>query len=121
MNNCIDALPILAVAGCFAEGETELVGGAIARKKECDRISALATELKKMGAILEERSDGLLIRRSSLKGSAVHSYHDHRMALSLAVAGLASSGETVVENIACISKTFPHFQSQMQSLGADIQ
>jgi 3-phosphoshikimate 1-carboxyvinyltransferase len=120
VNSCIDALPILAVVGCFAEGETELVGGAIARKKECDRISAISTELKKMGASVEEREDGLFIRRSSLKGNAVYSYNDHRMALSLAVAGLAAKGETVIEDVSCIAKTFPDFQVQMQALGADI-
>jgi len=121
VNNCIDALPILAVVGCFAEGETEIVGGTIARKKECDRIQAISTELKKMGAQIEERSDGLFIRRSCLKGSAVHSYHDHRMALSLAVAGFAATGETAIESIDCVAKTFPNFQAQMQALGAHIQ
>lgn len=120
VNSCIDALPILAVMGCFAEGETELVGGAIARSKECDRISAIASELKKMGAYIEEREDGLLIRRSFLKGSAVQSCRDHRIALALAVAALAARGETVIEDVACVSKTFPEFQQQMQALGACI-
>ncbi len=121
VNRCVDALPILAIVGCFAEGETELVGGEIARKKECDRISAMTTELKKMGANIEERKDGLSIKPSHLKGSVVHSYQDHRMALALAVAGLAAVGETSIEDIDCVSKTFPNFQAQMQKLGAKIQ
>lgn len=122
LNDCIDALPILAVIGCFAEGETELVGGKIARKKECDRISAIACELRKMGAKIEEREDGLVIQRSDLKGaSALYSYHDHRMALSLAVAALAASGKSQIDGVECVSKTFPLFQKQMQNLGADIK
>jgi 3-phosphoshikimate 1-carboxyvinyltransferase len=121
VNACIDALPILAVIGCFAEGETVLVGGAIARKKECDRIAAMATELKKMGASIEEREDGLIIRRSLLKGSAVQSYNDHRIALSLAVAGLAAKGESMIQNVGCAAKTFPEFKFQMQKLGACIR
>ncbi|MCC5832635.1 MAG: 3-phosphoshikimate 1-carboxyvinyltransferase [Chlamydiales bacterium] len=121
VNSCIDALPILAVVGCFAEGETELVGAAIARKKECDRIAAISTELKKMGAAIEQREDGLLIRRSPLHGCAVRSYNDHRIALSLAVAGLSARGETVINDVACVAKTYPEFRSQMNLLGADIQ
>lgn len=121
VNACIDALPILAVVGCFAEGETELIGGRIARKKECDRIHSITTELKKMGALIEEREDGLLIKRSDLKGAALQSYDDHRMALALSVAALAANGESVVQHIACVSKTYPNFQIEMQSLGAQIQ
>ncbi|MEZ5314960.1 MAG: 3-phosphoshikimate 1-carboxyvinyltransferase [Chlamydiales bacterium] len=121
VNGCIDTLPILAVLGCLAEGETELVGGRIARKKESNRITAMATELRKMGGRIEEQEEGLLIHQSSLRGGIVESYSDHRIALSLAVAGLAAKGKTVVKNIGCVVKTFPNFQHQMLSLGADIQ
>ncbi len=121
INDCVDALPILAVMGAFAEGETVITGAAIARKKECDRISGIVTQLKKMDAQIEERPDGLVVRRSSLKGAHVESYEDHRMALALAVAGLAAEGETQVSHVECVSKTFPDFQRQMQSLGAEIK
>ena len=121
INDCVDALPILAVMGCFAEGETVLTGAEIARKKECDRISGIVTELKKMGAQIEERQDGVVVQRSSLKGGQVQSYDDHRMALALAVAGLAAEGKTQVSRVECVSKTFPHFQTQMQKLGAQIR
>lgn len=121
VNACIDALPILAVVGCFAEGETELIGGGVARNKECDRIHSIATQLRKMGAAIEERVDGLLIKRSDLKGAIVESYEDHRMALALAVAGLAAKGGSEVHHVACVSKTFPNFQIEMQHLGACIQ
>ena len=120
INDCIDATPILAVAGCFAEGKTELRGAAIARQKESNRISCIVQELKKMGADIEEHPDGLTVSRSSLKGAEVHSFSDHRMALSLAVAGLAAEGETLIKDSGCAEKSYPHFCEQMQKLGGHI-
>ena len=117
---CIDAVPLLAVLGCFAEGKTFITGAAIARKKESDRVTSIAQELRKMGAQIEEHPDGLVIHRSSLKGAELHSYQDHRMALSLAVAAIASKGDTVIKNVACVNKSFPSFCHQMQKLGARI-
>lgn len=118
----IDAITILAVVGCFAEGETHLINGAIARYKECDRIHCIAQELKRMGANIEEKEDGLVIRRSALKGARVFAHQDHRMAMSLAVAALAvEEGETIIEGIECIQKTFPTFCSCFQKLGAQIE
>lgn len=121
VNDCIDTLPILSVAGCFAEGEMKIMGAKNARKKECDRISTLALELSKMGGKVQELEDGLLIQRSDLTGAIVNSHHDHRIALALAVAGFAAtSGETLIEGVSCVAKTFPAFKTEMQSLGASI-
>jgi 5-enolpyruvylshikimate-3-phosphate synthase len=121
INDCIDALPILAVIGCFAEGTTEIVGGAIARKKESDRISAIATELKKMGADIEEKPDGLVIRRSSLHGAPLNTYHDHRIALALSVAALAATSPSTILNIECIQKTYSTFYEDFRKIGAQIR
>ena len=120
INDMIDALPILAVIACFAEGTTELFNGAIARKKESDRIHAIATELKKMGADIEELPDGLRIRKSALKGTSLQSYHDHRIAMSLTVASLAAEGQSQLTGTECIAKTYPTFCEDFQSIGAKL-
>lgn len=121
INDFIDAITILAVVGCFAEGTTEIKNAAIARKKECDRIHAIATELKKMGADIEEKEDGLVVRTSTLQGAAVDTYHDHRMVMSLSVAALGAKGETQVMGVECVSKTYPNFAEHFQLLGANLQ
>lgn len=121
INNFVDAITILAVIACFAEGETHLYNGAVARQKECNRISCITTELRKMGANISETEDGLIIRPASLKGAQVHSHHDHRMAMSLAVAALGAQGETVIAETGCVAKTFSSFVSDFQSLGAAIE
>ncbi len=120
LNAIPDALPALAVAGCFAEGETRLVNVPQARLKETDRISVMHAELKKMGALIEERPDGLIIRRSGLRGCPVDGHHDHRVAMALAVAGLAADGRTTIATAESVSVTFPDFSDLMISIGADI-
>ena len=121
INDFIDAITILAVVACFAEGETLIYNAAIARQKECNRIHCIATELRKMGATIVETEDGLSIQKSSLKGAQVYSYNDHRMAMSLSVAGFAAQGITTISSIDCVAKTFPTFMKDLQALGADIQ
>lgn len=118
VNVCIDAIPILAVIGCFAKGKTEIREGAIARTKESDRISSIVRELKKMGADIEEKPDGLVVAQSSLKGASLHSFFDHRIAMSLVVAGLAAQGETSIAEIECVDKSYPNFKAQIEQLGA---
>lgn len=117
VNGVIDALPILAVVGCYAEGVTELIGAGIARLKESDRIHACATELKKMGACIEEREDGLCIKKSRLVGAPLFSHHDHRVALSLAVAALGARGTTTIEKADCIAKSYPTFSEHLELMG----
>lgn len=121
INDFIDSLPILAVLGCYAEGTTEIYNAAIARKKECDRIRAITTELKKMGADIEEKEDGLIVKTSSLTGVSVQTYHDHRMVMSLSVAALGAKGETLIQNVECVKKTYPNFAEHFQFLGADLK
>lgn len=111
LNTMPDALPALAVAGCFAEGETRLCNVAGARLKETDRITVMREELSKMGADIEELPDGLLIRKSNLRGARVSGRGDHRVVMALAVAGLAASGETTIDTAEAVSITFPTFFS----------
>jgi 3-phosphoshikimate 1-carboxyvinyltransferase len=120
INDFIDCITILAVVGCFAKGKTKIIGAKIARLKESDRIAAITQELRKMGAHIEEFDDGLTIYKSVLHGATVESHHDHRIAMSLAVAGFASPGETPIRNIDCVQKSFPNFLESMQTIGGKI-
>lgn len=121
VNDCIDALPILAVVACYARGETHIFNAHVARQKECDRLACIVSELKKMGACIQETADGLLIKGSELRGCRVNSYEDHRMAMALVVAGLGSSDETTVTDVGCIQKTYPTFVEDLNRIGANIQ
>ncbi|MBN1914581.1 MAG: 3-phosphoshikimate 1-carboxyvinyltransferase [Parachlamydiales bacterium] len=121
INDIIDALPILAVLGCFAKKPIHIVNGAIARKKESDRIHTIATELRKMGAHLEEHRDGLLVFPSHLHGVKVDSHKDHRIAMALAIAALGAKGNTVIQNIECISKSYKTFVEDFQKIGAQME
>lgn len=121
MNNIPDALPIMAVASCFAKGKTILNKAPHARIKECDRISAMAQELKKMGAKISELDDGLVIEGSKLHSAVVNGHGDHRIIMALSVAGMALDGETIVENAADYSVTYPNFVRDFKELGAKIE
>ncbi|MEI6242884.1 MAG: 3-phosphoshikimate 1-carboxyvinyltransferase [Chlamydiota bacterium] len=113
INDCIDALPILAVLGCFAEGELEVTGAKMARNKESDRISSIGRELRKMGAFFEEKEDGFVVKQSKLFGSELFSHEDHRLALSLSLAALGASGESILKNVDCVQKSYLSFFSEM--------
>ena len=121
VNAMIDALPILAVAACFAKGTTRLLNAGIARKKESDRLSTISSELKAMGASIVEHDDSLTIVGAPLHGANLQSHHDHRIAMSLVVAGLAAHASTVVNHVACIAKSYPGFYEAMSSIGAAIE
>ena len=113
----IDEIPILAVAAAHARGVTVIRDAAELRVKESDRIAALARELAKLGAEIEERPDGLVIEGGRpLTGAVVESGGDHRMAMALAVAGLAASGKTTVRGAEAIKISFPAFLSILRSL-----
>ena len=115
-----DAICAMAVAGCFAEGETRIVNVPQARLKETDRIAVMAAELKKMGADIEELPDGLVVRRSALHGAAVDGHHDHRVIMALAIAGLAAEGETEIAGAEAVSVTFPDFPKLIAECGGNI-
>ncbi len=110
VTRAIDEIPILAVAASYAVGTTIIRDAAELRVKESDRIATMAIELRKLGAAVAERPDGMEIRGGDvLTGALCESHGDHRVAMSLAVAGLAARGETVVRDTAWIETSFPGF------------
>lgn len=120
-NDFVDQFMLLAVIGACAEGETVLTNAEVCRYKECDRIAEMAIALKSMGADVRERPDGLVIRKSQLHGANLDSREDHRMVMTLTVAGMVARGTTTVSDIECVKKTFPAFVDQMQGIGVDLQ
>jgi len=120
-NNFIDQFMLLAVVGACAEGETVLTNAEVCRHKECDRIEEMYQALKTLGADVEQRPDGLVVRSSRLRSGALESRGDHRMVMTLAVAALVAGGTTTIRNIECVKKTFPNFVAQMESIGCDLQ
>jgi len=114
---CIDELPILAVAACFAKGTTKIYHAAELRIKETDRIYSMVTNLKKMGASIRSVGNDLIIKGTGkLKGTTLSSFGDHRTAMSMAIAGLAAAGHTVVKNTQCINKSYPDFGKILKNL-----
>lgn len=120
MNAIPDALPAMAVAGCFADGETRLVNVPQARLKETDRIKVMCEELKKMGADIRELEEGLIVRRSNLKGCRLKGYGDHRIVMALSLAGLNADGETTIDTAEAIKVTFPEYVQLMKNSGGDM-
>jgi 3-phosphoshikimate 1-carboxyvinyltransferase len=113
----IDEFPIFAVAATQAQGETLVRDAQELRVKESDRIAALAQELRKMGAQIEERADGFVIAGPTpLHGARVAAHNDHRLAMSLAVAGLLARGETVIDGWECVADSFPDFELVVRTL-----
>jgi 3-phosphoshikimate 1-carboxyvinyltransferase len=117
MNDISDTVMTLAAVACFADGPTTIRNVAHIRHKETDRIAALAAELRKLGAGVEERADGLTITPRPLTGCAVDTYDDHRMAMSLALVGLKVPG-VVIRNPGCVAKTYPGFWRDLEKLRA---
>lgn len=106
----IDEIPVIAVAAAFAEGTTVVRDASELRVKESDRIASVAAELRKMGAEVRECADGMEVTgRERLIGAVCESHGDHRIAMSMAVAGLAASGETTVRDAQWIETSFPGF------------
>jgi 3-phosphoshikimate 1-carboxyvinyltransferase len=120
-NDFIDQFMLLAVVGTCAEGETRLVNAEVCRHKECDRIAEMSKALQSMGADVEELPDGLIVRGGSLHGGAVESRQDHRMVMTMTIAGLVARGQLLIRDVDCVRKTFPDFVPQMRGLGCDLQ
>jgi 3-phosphoshikimate 1-carboxyvinyltransferase len=115
MNAISDTVQTLAAVALFADGPTTIRGVAHIRHKETDRIGSLATELRKLGATVEELSDGLRITPGPPRPAAIDTYHDHRMAMSLALAGLRIPG-VVINDPGCVAKTYPGFFADLDRM-----
>jgi 3-phosphoshikimate 1-carboxyvinyltransferase len=113
----IDELPLIALAGCFAEGETLIREAGELVVKESNRIRTTVEELRRMGADIEPLPDGLRVSgRGSLTGAVVSSHGDHRLAMLLAVAGALATGETAVRNADSVAVSYPRFWEDLYRL-----
>ena len=117
----IDEIPVLAVAGCVAKGKTVIKDAGELRVKESDRIATVSSELSRLGAKIEPLPDGMVIYGGRLlSGTEVDSHFDHRLAMSLAVAGLVAEGETTINHAQVAQVSYPAFwQTLQQVLNAD--
>ncbi len=108
----------MAVVALFADGITRIRNVGHIRHKETDRIAALAAELRKLGATIDELADGLVIQPpapAKLQPARINTYDDHRMAMSFALAGLKIPGVTIL-NPGCVAKTYPGFWADLAAL-----
>lgn len=113
----IDELPVIAVAAAFAEGTTVIKDAEELKVKESNRIEAMTTELKKAGVQVESTEDGMIIQGGApVYGNRFTSYHDHRIAMSMAVLALAAEGNSVIEHPQCIQISYPGFMEALSSL-----
>ena len=113
----IDEIPVLAVAGCVARGKTAIRGAAELRVKESDRIATVSGELSRLGAKIEPLPDGMVIHGGKpLLGAEVDSHLDHRLAMSLAVAGLIAKGGTTINHTQVVQVSYPAFWQDLQNL-----
>ncbi|GBD14450.1 3-phosphoshikimate 1-carboxyvinyltransferase 1 [bacterium HR25] len=113
----IDEIPVLALAALHAEGETVVRDAAELRAKESDRLRTTAQELRRLGGDIEELPDGLRIRGGRrLQGGKVRSHGDHRLAMTLAVAGLVAQGETIISNYEAVVVSYPRFWDELDRL-----
>jgi 3-phosphoshikimate 1-carboxyvinyltransferase len=111
----IDEIPVLAVAAALADGTTEFRDAAELRVKESDRVATMVDGLTRMGADVTALSDGLVVRGpTKLRGAAVEAHGDHRVAMALAVAGLAAEGETTIEGWESVAISYPTFVDDLQ-------
>ena len=121
MNKISDTVQTLSVVALFADGPTRVRGVAHNRFKETDRIRDLATELRKLGASVDEHEDGMTIHpaddgyRGGYHGATLETYHDHRMAMSLSLAGLRVAGVKILDP-ACTGKTYPEYFADLENL-----
>jgi 3-phosphoshikimate 1-carboxyvinyltransferase len=119
----LDEMPLVALLGAVAKGETRVMGASELRVKESDRIAAVAQELLKLGARVRELPDGFVVEgtdAADLHGALCDSHGDHRIAMMLAVAGLIASGQTVIEGVECAQISYPGFAATLRSLGTSI-
>jgi 3-phosphoshikimate 1-carboxyvinyltransferase len=118
MGDMPDVVPTLAVVAAFAKGKTVIENIAHLRIKECDRLSAVVTELTKLGVKVEEHEATMIIHGeggAGLRGAVIETYEDHRMAMSMAVAGLRIPGVQITGE-ECVAKSFPDFWERFSLL-----
>ncbi len=122
-SECPDIIPILAVSSSLSAGETNIVNAERVRFKECDRLFAMAKELNALGAEVCETPDGLIIKgKEQLEGGVVVSSHDdHRIAMSLAIAGTRCKRPIILTNPECVTKSYPNFWEDYKKVGGKVE
>ncbi len=115
MNAISDTAQTLACVAVFAQGPTRIRGVKHMRYKETDRVFAVVTELSKLGVRVEEHEDGMTIHPGPMQGAQIHTYHDHRMAMSFALVGLRVPGVTIL-NPGCTAKTYPDYFQDLERM-----
>lgn len=117
MPGLIDELPLLAILATQANGITEVRGAEELRVKESDRIHAICSNLKRMGANIKELKDGFIIKGPTpLQGTKIETFGDHRIAMAFAVAGLISDGAVTLDDPDCAATSFPEFYKKLESV-----
>ncbi len=115
----IDELPVIAVMACFAEGTTIIRDAAELKVKESNRIDVMAENLTAMGAQVTATDDGLIIEGGRpLRGAAIDSHLDHRIAMSFAVAALNADGETEIQDAECVNISYPAFYQDLNRISS---
>ena len=121
VSQCPDIAPILAVLASLAEGTSRITGAGRLRIKECDRLKAIAQELNKLGARVQEGEDSLLIvGQKQLAGGSVDSWGDHRIAMALAIASIRCKAPVHIHNSSVVAKSYPSFFEDFEKLGGNI-
>ena len=116
-----DLVPICTVLACYARGRSTIFNAKRLRYKESDRLNSISTELKKMGADIIVNDDGLTINGGNpLVEATINPHNDHRIAMSCAVAALGAKGETKIQNVECINKSYPQFFNDLRALGGNV-
>ncbi len=115
----VDEVPVLSVAAAVAEGSTRFCGAGELRHKETDRIDAMCTELARVGARVEGFGDGLVVHGGRLTPGRASSHGDHRVAMALAIAGLAAEGETTIDRWECVATSYPGFEADLATSTGD--
>jgi 3-phosphoshikimate 1-carboxyvinyltransferase len=116
----IDLLPTVAVLAAVAEGTSEFSGIERARIKESNRVAAVREGLERMGVVVREEKNRLLVTGATPKGASIESYNDHRIAMAFGVLGTVA-GETMINEAECVSKTFPDFWGVLGSIGGEVK
>ncbi len=115
----IDEIPVIAVMACFAKGTTVIKDASELKVKESNRIDVMVKNLSIMGADITATEDGMIITGGKpLTGATIDSMEDHRIAMSFAIAGLLSDGETTIKNANCVNISYPNFYKDLERLGA---
>lgn len=119
--NCPDIIPILTVCAALTKGKTEIINAGRLRIKECDRLTAISTQLNKLGADIIEHEESLTINGvDSLNGGCVDSFKDHRISMGLAIASSRCKDDIIIKDYMCVKKSYPHFYEDFMKLGGEI-